>query len=126
MPRRSDKGNAGSDSQDEQAGTPSPGELSAWDFFTGEPVTTADPPARSDDALDNLTPAEKEYLRGTLPSEEDVMLGWALPLLAAPEAERRDQAAWKIAVLEGLYDDPQAWVERAFELAAAEVDHHGR
>jgi len=82
--------------------------------------------ASSDDALDNLTPAEMEYLRSTLPTEEEVMVGWAMPLLARPEAERRDQAAWKIAVLDGLYDDPQAWVERAFELAAEEIARHGR
>jgi len=78
------------------------------------------------DALDNLTPAEKEYLRGTLPTEEEVMLGWALPVLAAPAAERATRVASQLAVLRGLWDDPESWCARALALAAkARGDRHG-
>jgi len=81
---------------------------------------------RSDDALDNLTDSEKEYLRGCLPTEEEVMLGWAMPVLAAPATERATRVASQLAVLRGLWDDPEGWCARALALAAkARGDRHG-
>lgn len=70
------------------------------------------------DALENLTPAEMKYLRGCLPTEDELMVGWATPVLAASELERRSLVADKIEVLRGLYDDPAGWCARALRLAA--------
>jgi len=76
-------------------------------------------PAGSDphDALDNLTTAEKLFLAGCLPTEDELMIGWAMPVLAAPEAERVTLVAAQIAVLKGLYEDPAGWCARALMLA---------
>ena len=87
-------------------------------------VTRPDAAEGTIDALDNLTPAEKEYLRGTLPTEEEVMVGWATPVLAASELERRSLVADKIEVLRGLYDDPAGWCARALKLAAESGGRH--
>lgn len=76
------------------------------------------------DALDNLTDAEKEYLRGCLPTEEEVMVAWATPVLAASEMERRSLVTDKIEVLRGLYDDPAGWCARALALAAEAGGRH--
>ena len=54
------------------------------------------------DALDNLTPAEMEYLCSTLPTEEEVMVGWATPVLAASTTERRVLVAAQIEVLDAV------------------------
>jgi len=81
--------------------------------------------ASGDALLDNLTPAEKEYLRSTLPTEEEVMLGWATPVLAAPAAARLTLVASQIAVLRGLWDDPAGWCSQALKLAAEEVRGRG-
>ena len=71
-------------------------------------------------ALDNLTPAEREQLGACLPSRADVQLGWARPVLAAPEGERAILVAAQLEVLEPLWADPEAWCRQALELALAE------
>jgi len=71
-------------------------------------------------ALDSLTPAEMEQLRACLPTRADVMLGWARPVLAAPEGERATLVAAQLEVLEALWADPEAWCRQALELALAE------
>jgi hypothetical protein len=83
------------------------------------PLAPVTPPVwlRSTDALDNLTAAEKARLMDCIPSEWDVMVGWATPVLAAPMTERRVLIAAQMQVLSGLYDDPQEWCRRALELA---------
>ena len=78
----------------------------------------------STDALDHLTPAEKAMLRTSLPTDEEVMVGWALPLLDMPLAEKVLAVADKIEVLTGLWDDPRAWCVRALEAAQKERDAH--
>lgn len=73
---------------------------------------------RVNDALDHLSEADKLFLASCLPSEEVVMLGWATPVLAAPEAERPALVACQLAVVRELWDDPEGWCARALELAA--------
>jgi hypothetical protein len=67
-----------------------------------------------------FTEKEKAYLRSTLPTEEEVMLGWALPVLGRPPVECRVLVAAQIEVLEGFDPDPAGWCARALELAARE------
>jgi len=52
------------------------------------------------------------------------MVGWATPVLAASELERRSLVAHKIEVLRGLYDDPAGWCARALRLAAEAGGRH--
>ena len=74
----------------------------------------------SDDALDRLPEADKVYLRSCLPTDAELKLGWALPVLAAPEGERAILVAAQLEVLEPLWADPEAWCRQALELALAE------
>lgn len=76
--------------------------------------------ASGDTLLDNLTPAEKEYLRGCLPTEQEIMLGWALPVLAAPASARATLVASQIEIVEPFWDDPEEWCREALKLARAE------
>lgn len=76
-----------------------------------------DGPTVSDDVLDNLTDEEKLFLRSTLPTEEEVMIGWATPVLTASPVERRVLVASKIEVLEAFHEDPEGWCARALALA---------
>ena len=70
------------------------------------------------DDFPQFTEAEREHLRSCLPTKEEIMVGWASPLLAASPIERRVLVAAQLEVLEGLTEDPAAWCERALELAA--------
>jgi len=74
------------------------------------------------DALDNLTDEEKDYLRTCLPTEEDLKLGFALPLSTCSGPGRRVLIAAKMQVLEGLVDDPARWVRDALLLARSPHD----
>jgi hypothetical protein len=71
----------------------------------------------SADALDHLTAAEKTVLRISLPTDDEVMIGWATPLLDLTPAQKALAVADQMAVLEGLWDDPRAWCVRALEMA---------
>jgi hypothetical protein len=76
-----------------------------------------------DALLDGLTDRQRETLRKTLPSERDVMLGWALPLLERPAGERPSRVADQVEVLRGIRADPEAWCVKAIELAQIEGGH---
>ena len=73
--------------------------------------------SRSPDILDNLTEAEQEVIRASLPTTEEVMIGWATPVLAASEIERRLLISAQVQVLDGLSADPSAWCRDALLLA---------
>ena len=75
-------------------------------------------PLPVDSLMDSLTEDQKREVRDNFPSEEDWMVWWATPVLAATPVERRVLVAAKIEVLEGLVEDPEAWCRRALELAA--------
>ncbi len=68
-----------------------------------------------------FTDEEKARLRECLPTERDVMLGWAMPLLSKSPLERRVLVAAQIEVLDGINEDPAGWCARALELARAEA-----
>ena len=70
-----------------------------------------------DTPFPTFTPAEKAYLRGCLPSEEEVIVGWALPVLARPASERAVLIAAEVEVLENLCADPISWCYDALTLA---------
>ena len=72
------------------------------------------------DDFPQFTEAEREHLRSCLPTEEEIMVGWAMPLLKASPPERRVLVAAQLEVLDGLQDDPAAWCARALQLAAGE------
>ena len=73
-----------------------------------------------------FTEADMEFLRGCLPAEQELMIGWATPVLAASPGERLLLVAAQIEVLEGLWDDPEEWCGRALKLAIeARGGHHG-
>ena len=70
-----------------------------------------------------FTAEEKAWLRDTcLPTETEVMLGWALPLLSKLPIERRVLVAAQIEVLDGIQEDPVSWCARALQLALEEAD----
>ena len=89
------------------------------DFTADIAGPTADFPAgsRSPDFLDSLTDEQMDYLRSTLPTEEEVMIGWATHVLAASEIERRILISAQVQVLDGLSADPSAWCRDALLLA---------
>ena len=76
----------------------------------------------------NFTAKEKEYLRGCLPTEAELMISWATPVLAASPVEQRVLIAAQIEVLDaaagGFYADPAGWCSEALRLAAAEGGRH--
>ena len=92
------------------------------------PLPPVTPPVwlRSTDVLDNLTAKEKDYLRSTLPTEEELKIGWAKPVLAASEVERRSLVVGQIEVLRGLDDDPVGWCARALRFATEAGDDHAQ
>ena len=67
------------------------------------------------DALENLTDEEKVLLRESLPTLEEVMIGWALPVIAAPPGQQRLMVAAQVEVLTGLWEDPEAWCVEAIK-----------
>jgi hypothetical protein len=93
--------------------------MNPYDFTADIKGPTARFPvgSRSPDTLDSLTEEEMVRLNNCLPSEWDVMVGWATPVIAASPAERRVLIAAQMEVLDGLYDDPQKWCRHALELA---------
>lgn len=74
-----------------------------------------------DATLDGLTEYQRKRLRATLPSEEDVMLGWALSVMRGPAGERPSRVADQVAVLRGLWDDPAEWCTEAMRFASEEI-----
>jgi len=80
--------------------------------------------AATGDALDRLSPAEKVQLRACLPTEDEIKVGWATPLLDKSDLERRVLVAAQLEVLEILEADPAAWCARALALAEKERRAH--
>ena len=71
-------------------------------------------------SFDHLSPAELTLLRISLPTDDEVRAGWALPLLDLPAPQKALAVQAKIEVLTGMWPDPRAWCVRAFELAERE------
>jgi len=80
----------------------------------------------SADALDNLTPAEKKRLRASRPTEDELKVGWATPLLDKSDLERRVLVACQLEVLDGIEEDPAGWCRAALALAEKERAHADR
>jgi len=70
--------------------------------------------------FDRLSPPELTLLRISLPTDDEVRVGWALPLLDLPASQKTLAVQMQIEVLTGLWADPRAWCVRAFELAERE------
>ena len=69
-----------------------------------------------DEDFPHLTWVERQEMQSSLPTDTDLMLGWALPVLALTGPERKVMVAAQIEVLTGRYEDPVAWCVAAIRL----------
>jgi hypothetical protein len=74
-------------------------------------------PLPSTDSLDNLTAADKDTLRASLPTEADVQAAWGAAVLAADKTQQRLMIAAQVQVLRGYWDDPKGWCAAALTMA---------
>jgi hypothetical protein len=87
------------------------------------PLPPVTPPVWHDSLL-NLTETEKEEVRDSLPTDEELKIGWALPVLRASESERRIMVGAQIEVLSVFEEDPKGWCREALRLAGKEGVPH--
>jgi hypothetical protein len=68
---------------------------------------------RDDIGFDFLTATERKTLSGEFPPIEKRLFEWAAVVKYLPLTDRKLRIAEKVAVLRGLYPDPEAMVEEA-------------
>lgn len=72
---------------------------------------------RLDLGFEYLSKEDREMIRDGFPTLEQRQREWGDYVLHLPLDDRRERIVEKLAVLRGLYDDPEAWVTTALRLA---------